>query len=217
MAPGHEECPDSSCPEAWCQTDGWSCGFHAARYAEMRRRQLRGEAPAPVPAIQTYRHHANDLVVKLQKLQAEFKGTAGAPLPSAGPSGAHQKPEGNEKPPSDDAEKPVEPEAGPDGTAPQVKKPESQGEKPRGVKRTLSYTPAGPKSIDWETAQARALTCPSCVPRRSGPYAGQKGCSKCMGQWFEIMRTRAAPKAKLSRSHEASGAVPSIEAAPTSV
>ena len=100
------------------------------------------------------------------------------------------------KPPGDDTEKPAEPEPGPDGTTPQVKKPESKGEqpnpgqKPGGVKRPLSYTPAAPKSLDMETALARAEACASCAPRKTGPYAGQKGCTRCMGQHFETVWKR---------------------------
>ena len=85
------------------------------------------------------------------------------------------------------------------------------GQKPGVLKRPRSYTPAAPKAFDWETAQARALTCPSCQPRKSGPYAGQKGCTKCMGQWFETMRTRAQPKAKASSKDEANVAAPTRE------
>ena len=65
--------PASAFCQGWHQRDEWSCGFHAARILEVRRRQLRGELPAPVLDVASYLAHTRELVAKLQALQAKYK------------------------------------------------------------------------------------------------------------------------------------------------
>ena len=52
--------------------------------------------------------------------------------------------------------------------------------------------PKGPP-VSLEHAEATAASCPSCKPRKTGPSAGQKGCTKCMGEYFQTMRCRPGP------------------------
>ena len=55
---------------------------------------------------------------------------------------------------------------------------------------------AVPEPASLEEALSRAEGCKSRKPRRTGPYVGQRGCQRCMGSWFEYMRTRIPAKAK---------------------
>ena len=92
----------------------------------------------------------------------------------------------------------------PEGNAPDGKKgpegkdwdkePEVPGNPSKKPKLVTSYTPPESKEFSWEEAQARAVKCTSCKPKKSGPYVGQKGCRQCMGVHFELMRTRAPRK-----------------------
>ena len=76
------------------------------------------------------------------------------------------------------------------------KEPEVPGNPSKKPKLVTSYTPPESKEFSWEEAQARAVKCASCKPKKSGPYVGQKGCRQCMGVHFELMRTRAPRKPK---------------------
>ena len=59
------------------------------------------------------------------------------------------------------------------------------------------------KPVSLEHAEARAESCTSCKPRKTGPYAGQKGCAKCMGEYFQGMRSRAVPACSRKASKKA--------------
>ena len=157
--------PAPAVPQGWFQKDTWSCGYHSARYLEVQRRLLRGERPAPIPSMEAYVAKNKVVVEQLQRLQCQH---LGIPWPLKKPSGPEdQKGPGDEKGPGHE-EGPGH-QKGPLDPKPPRRRPE-------------------PDSL--EEALARAAGCSSCSPRKTGPYAGQKGCPRCMGSWFESMRTK---------------------------
>ena len=160
--------PAPAVPQGWFQKDGWSCGYHSARYLEVQRRLLRGERPAPVPSMDFYIAKNKVVVEQLQRLQCELKGIKW-PLPQ---QGEDQGPSTQKGP--GDAKGPGHEEGPGDQKGPPDPKPRRRRTEPASL----------------EEALAMAEACGSCRPRRSGPHANQKGCAKCMGSWFESMRTR---------------------------
>ncbi len=141
-----------------CQTDGWSCGYHAARILEVKRRQLRGEQLTRVLGIAAYQYHNKDLVLKLQALQAKYKGVPWPP----------KKPEGKEGPENNEDKKDAK-DQGPGDKGEAGKRDEAGKNDSELVKGSLAE------------ALAKASKCTSCKPRKTGPFAGKKGCLKCMG------------------------------------
>ena len=166
--------PASAFGQGWHQRDPWSCGFHAARILEVRRRQLRGELPAPVLDVANYLAHTRELVAKLQALQAKYKKV---PWPPEKLAGAPELPKDTD--PGDKSEAGQEKEEDPGD-----KDPDAAGKDSKLVKGSL------------EEALAKAIKCTSCNPRKTGPFEGRKGCSKCMGVHFETMRSRKVQKVK---------------------
>ena len=162
--------PAPAVPQGWFQKDGWSCGYWSARFLELQRRRLRGELPTPAPSMESYVTKNRTIWELLQKLQRAHKGIPG-PLQ---PSGPENEERGDPKGPGDGQ--------GEDHKAPGNVQGEDQKRPPRSVHEPASL----------EEAMARAERCPSCKPRKTGIYAGQKGCQKCMGSHFETMRTRKA-------------------------
>ena len=177
LAHGVTACPDSCCSSSWQQKDGWSCGFHALRWAQLRRRQWRGETQSPMPTVSMVLQQANVVVTKLQEAQAA---KLGVPPPGAPDHGA--KGEGKGTPGDGATDKGTDPGVG--------EAPEGKPDDSRGLGRK--------KGITYEEAQRRAVMCGSCQPKKTGPYKGQKGCTRCMGEYFQSMRTRAKAKAKAS-------------------
>ena len=166
--------PASVFGQGWHQRYPWSCGFHAARILEVRRRQLRGELPAPVLDVANYLAHTRELVAKLQALQAKYKKV---PWP---PEKLARAPEvSKDTDPGDKSEAGQEKEEDPGD-----KDPDAAGKDSKLVKGSL------------EEALARAIKCTSCKPRKTGPFEGSKGCKKCMGEHFETMRSRTVQKRK---------------------
>ena len=167
--------PAATVPQGWLQKDGWSCGYHSTRYLEVQRRLLRGELPAPIPSMEAFLAKNNAIVQQLQKLQCEFKGVPW-PLGKPGPDHAEGEDEedpGDQKGPGDGDQEPGDHKGPGHKKGPPCPKPPP--------------LPAEPASLD--DAMARALVCSKCKPRKRGDYAGQKGCTKCMGSWFQSMRT----------------------------
>lgn len=52
------------------------------------------------------------------------------------------------------------------------------------------YKKETPKHASLEDALAAAMACKKCVATKSGT----NGCSECMGDWFEEIRIKAAPR-----------------------
>ena len=74
-----DELPPAAVPRGWLQKDGWSCGYHSARWLEIQRRLLRGELPAPVPSMEAYIAKNSAIVETLQRLPVHAHGRLVAP------------------------------------------------------------------------------------------------------------------------------------------
>ena len=152
--------PDSSCPPGWAQTDGWSYGLHVLQHLDRALRAQLGEPPVPLLSLRQLIKRGSDFQAKVRAVPKPEKLPAVTGEPSTG------EPSKIEDPSLLDLHR----------EASLVVAAAAEG--------PLPSKPGAPATLEEALAPARA--CKKCWPRVGKRSFGQKGCRKCMRDFFDM-------------------------------